>query len=162
MTFDPARRLAPNFTWSELVRTEHRTLYEANAEESATVLPSLAAVAVMLQAVRDHFGQPLVVHSGFRGPALNAAIGGSKTSQHMRGEAADFHVSGVGLFAVFAWVRDESGLPYGQLILEGSIPDRPTWLHLSLGEPWRPVERCRQAMTWDRVNGYRMAPRVRS
>lgn len=159
MTFDPTARLAPNFTWGELVHTEHRTLYEANAAESAAHLPALRALAAMLQAVRDHYGAPVVVHSAFRGLALNTAIGGSKTSQHMRGEAADLHVVGVGLYEVFAWVRDESGLPYGQLILEGSIPDRPTWLHLSLGEPWRPMERCRQAMTWDRVNGYRMANR---
>ena len=156
-TFDPTRRLARSFTWGELVITNHRSLYESNAQESAAVLPALTSLAAMLQTVRDHYGVPVMVHSGYRGPALNEAIGGSKSSQHMRGEAADFHVAGHGLREVFVWLRDCSGLPYGQIILEGSIPNRPTWVHLSLGEPWRRLEDCRQPMTWDRSNGYRWA-----
>lgn len=157
---DLRQRLAPNFTLAEFVRTNHRSLYEANAAEALGYLEPLRETAAMLQLIRNRFGRPVILHSGFRGEALNTAIGGSSTSQHRKGEAADFHVHGVGLYEVFAWVRDESGLPYGQLILEGSIPDQPTWLHLSLGEPWRALDRCRQAMTWDRVNGYQWARRV--
>lgn len=157
MTIDWTMRLAPNFTFAEMVTTNHRSLYEQNAIEAMDRLDALRVTAQMLQAVRNHYGRPLVVNSGFRGPTLNAAVGGSKTSQHMKGEAADFKIPGVSLYEVFRWIRDDSGLPYGQVILEGSIPDQPTWIHLSLGEPWRDPSRCRQPMTWDRVNSYRWA-----
>jgi hypothetical protein len=102
----------------------------------------------MLEPLRARFG-PVSIHSGYRSAAVNAQIGGSATSQHMRGEAADLHVAGFTLQAVFDWLRHESGLPFGQIILEGHTPAAPSWIHLSLGEPWRPVATCRQALTFD-------------
>jgi hypothetical protein len=50
---------------------------------------------------------------------------------------------------VFRWIVSESGLRYGQVILEGHTPGEPTWIHLSLGEPWRVGSACRQALTFD-------------
>jgi hypothetical protein len=98
-----------------------------------------------LEAVRARFGRPVIVSSGFRSLALNVAVGGSRLSQHLRGEAADFIVRDTPLPDVWAWVRDESGLAYGQVLLEGRA-GRPGWIHLSLGEPWRPREQSRQAL----------------
>lgn len=155
--FDPHLALAPHITWGELVRTSHRGYAERNATDSAQHLPALTAMAAMLSQVRQHFGAPLIVHSGYRCPTLNQAVGGSPTSQHMRGEAADFHVHGVPLEQVFDWIRRGSGLAFGQLILEGVQAGRPTWIHLSLGEPWRPEHLCRQALTYVRGLGYRRA-----
>lgn len=153
-TFDPARRLAPSFTWGELVVTNVRGLADENAQRSTYVLDSLTATATMLQAVRDHFCAPVIVHSGYRCPQLNAVVGGSATSQHVKGEAVDFHVHGNDLRTVFDWIRRESGLPFGQLILEGHQGGAWTWIHLSLGEPWRPLAKCRQAMSWSKATGY--------
>ncbi|HQR18331.1 MAG TPA: D-Ala-D-Ala carboxypeptidase family metallohydrolase [Gemmatimonadales bacterium] len=142
--------------------TDHFTLAELTA--TRTGLPNtpgdaevakLVRVAEMLEVIRAHFGRPIAVHSGYRSPQVNAAIGGSKTSQHMKAEAADFHVDGVPLVDVFDWIRKESGLAFGQVILEGSDPAHPTWCHLSLGEPYRDPSKCRQALRWDAVNGYR-------
>lgn len=147
-------QLAPNFTLSELTRTEHRGLLDRNADEALACTPSLKAVADMLQVVRDHFGMPLVVHSGFRCKALNEAIGGAKGSQHVKGEAADFHVHSTRLEDVFDWIWKESGLAYGQIILEGVQAGQPTWIHLSLGEPWRDRAKCRQALAWSKAAGY--------
>jgi len=148
------REVAPNFSYTELTTTTHRSHLEGNRRAGIAVLPALMAIARMAQEIREHFAKPVIVHSGYRGPDLNAAIGGSKTSQHMRGEAIDFHVSTVPHQRVFDWIRLESGLPYGQLILEGVEAGTPSWIHLSLGEPWRPPEKSRQAMTWSRANGY--------
>ena len=141
-------KLSANFTWSELTRTGRQGMQEINREEAEAVKPALTAVANMLQAVRNKFG-PLKVNSAFRGPAVNSAVGGSKTSQHMKGEAVDFvpAAPGVTIEQVVAWIRHDSGLLYGQV-----IDERPSatsrWIHLSLGEPWRKTNN-RQALLFD-------------
>ena len=142
-------KLAKNFTFGELTTTSRKELAAKNAAEAVDFLDAGKALAAMLQAVRDHFGKPVKVHSGFRGRTLNAAVGGADTSQHLTFQAADFHVEGVELVDVFDWIRKSSGLPFGQVILEGASPDNPTWIHLSLGEPWRPAAKCRQALRFD-------------
>jgi zinc D-Ala-D-Ala carboxypeptidase len=137
--------ITPHFTWEEAVRTEHRTLLVRNAEAlevSPAARTSVRLVAEMMERLRAHFGKPVMVHSWFRCPDLNAAIGGSATSQHPKGEAIDFHVSGVPLVEVFDWVRGGGLGDYGQVILEGRIP---SWVHLSLGTK-------RQALRWDGVS----------
>ncbi len=147
-------KLAPNFTFGELVRTNHRRFLDDNFEQAKDFLEPLSEVAATLQHVRDHYGKAVIVHSGFRCVALNKAIGGSRYSQHRKGEAADFHVRGEDLTEVWTWIWKLSGIPFGQLILEGVQAGQPTWIHLSLGAPWRRRDRCGQVLTWDAANGY--------
>lgn len=137
-------QLSPHVTLAEMTRTGRPGYDHEQAEGAAAVLDALRATAAMLEVVRGHFGRAIIIHSGYRCPELNAAVDGSVTSQHMRGEAADFHVAGVQLEDVWAWVRDHSGLAYGQCLLEPAHGE-PRWVHLSLGEPWRPREKSRQA-----------------
>ena len=59
----------------------------------------------VLQAIRDHFGAPVVITSGYRTPAHNAKVGGSKSSQHLLGRAADFYVEGVDVATVAAYAE---------------------------------------------------------
>ena len=151
---DADMHLAPNFTLREMARTEHRDLAEENLRHAYEYLSSLRLTAAMLQVVRDHFDRPVVVHSGFRCPALNTAVGGSSSSQHLRGEAADFHVVGFDLVQVWTWIWKKSDIPFGQLILEGVVAGEPSWVHLSLGEPLRLRSKSRQVFTWDAANGY--------
>ena len=84
----------------------------------------------ILEPIRAKWG-PVIVHSGFRCKALNDAVGSKDTSQHMRGEACDFHVlgrlNGEPLKEVFIWIWKQSGLKFGQLIWECG-----TWIHVSL------------------------------
>ena len=140
---------APNFSWAELCATNHRDFIELNRQVPLAFQGAGIALAKMLQQVRDNFARPLIVHSGYRRDELNTIIGGSKTSQHRKFEAADFHIIGVPLAKVFAWVTDESGLSYGQAILEGWDPDNgdASWLHLSLGHPFRAAEKSGQVWT---------------
>lgn len=130
-------RLSPHFSFMEMTRTGQRQHLDANRDVPQELLANgYALCAALLEPIRCHYDRPLIMHSGYRSPALNEAIGGSKFSQHKAFQAADMHVSGIPLEDVFQWVWHESGLRWGQLILEGWSVGQPTWIHLSLGEPW--------------------------
>lgn len=144
--------LSPHFSFLELTITSHRALLEQNRHEALLVRPQLQELCTtLLEPVRAHFGKPVIVHSGFRCKALNTAIKGSKTSQHMLGQAADFHVAGLELEPVWTWIA-QSGLPFGQCILEGA-GKTPAWIHLSLGQPYRSVAKCGEVLRIDTATG---------
>lgn len=140
-------RVSPHFTWRELTGTSNATLQPANRLlEEHLVAAARALCLTVLEPIRAHFG-PVHVHSAYRCPAVNGNTpGSSKTSQHMRFEAADIHVDGASLQELFDWIRT-SPIPYGQLLLEAREPGPPGWVHVSLGEPWRPRSTSRQAGT---------------
>lgn len=155
--------LSRYFTLGELLvtsRAEFRAAQMTAAESPQTRAALEALARTILDPIREHVGRPVRVNSGLRCPALNAATpGASKTSQHVRGEAADIAVPGLSdaeLRRVWAWVAFESGLAYGQAIFEDARPgsEGGAWIHVSLGAPWRAPERCGQALTWTPVEGY--------
>ena len=76
----------------------------------------------VLQPLRDAWGEPLHINSGYRCPKLNAAVGGAPTSQHTKGEAADIHADHPIRLAQLAY---NLGLPYDQMIIY------PTFVHFS-------------------------------
>jgi hypothetical protein len=76
----------------------------------------------VLQPLRDAWGLPLHVNSGYRCPKLNAAVGGAATSQHTKGEAADIKAEHPVKLAQLAY---DLGLPYDQMIIY------PTFVHFS-------------------------------
>ena len=84
----------------------------------------------VVQAVRENFG-PTIINSGYRGPELNKAIGGSERSQHCKGEAVDIECPGTGNYDVAKWI--EENLDFDQLILEFYTPGIPDsgWVHVS-------------------------------
>lgn len=103
--------------------------------------------------VSDRVGveTPIRVNSGYRSPELNAAIGGSKTSQHVKGEAADIEVDGFSNLELAKIIRGSS-LPFDQLILEFHNPEEGPnsgWIHVST----RPVDPRGQVLTATRENG---------
>ena len=84
----------------------------------------------VVQPVRDNFGVT-VINSGYRGPKLNEAVGGSSKSQHCKGEAVDIECPGTSNYAVASWI--EQNLDFDQLILEFYTPGIPDsgWVHVS-------------------------------
>ena len=87
----------------------------------------------ILQPVRDHFKRAVKIHSGFRSPKLNKAIGGATNSQHLNGEAVEFEIEGISNKLVGEWVADN--LPFDQVILEFYNPMEGVnsgWIHVSL------------------------------
>jgi len=86
----------------------------------------------IFQPIREHFGKPIFISSGYRSAALNEAIGGSKTSQHSKGEAIDIDMdyrNGPQNEEVFYYIREN--LPFDQLIWEFGTDERPDWVHVS-------------------------------
>jgi hypothetical protein len=140
-------QLSEHFSFFELTGSgEHPGLVEDNRIDAQAYIHSLSDVCkILLEPVRAQFG-PVVVTSGFRGKALNAAVGGAATSQHALGQAADIEVPGRTVDEVFNWIH-RSNLPFGQLIIENAGGKQ--WVHVSLGEPYRPIERCREALKFD-------------
>ena len=85
----------------------------------------------ILEPVREFFNAPVRVSSWYRSPALNKAIGGSKTSDHCFGCAVDFEVDGISNKQVAIYIRDN--LKFKQLILEFYTSGKPNsgWVHCS-------------------------------
>ena len=125
------KRISENFTLGELVRTDTGL---RNVPGSAAVKNLQFVVDNFLQPLRDHFGKPIFVTSGFRSAAVNKAIGGSKNSQHLKGEAIDFVVRDEPNKKVIDAAR-KLGLPFDQLIdeqLYNIKGIRRDWIHVSL------------------------------
>jgi zinc D-Ala-D-Ala carboxypeptidase len=137
--------LSKNFTWAEMTRTGQTALQEQNREEAEKYKDALEALCrTIMQPIRDKFG-PLRVNSGFRGAAVNAAVGSKPTSQHRLGQACDFvPQTNASIEQIVHWIAKESKLPFGQVINEKpSVSSQ--WIHVSLGEPWRKTNN-RQAL----------------
>lgn len=91
-----------------------------------------ALVDNVLDPLREAWGKPITVTSGYRCPALNKAVGGVATSQHLTGQAADIttgnEIDNARLFQKAIDLR----IPFDQLIFEkGDIRTGPAWIHVS-------------------------------
>ena len=129
-----AKKITENFTLEEMYRSETAERRRIDNRPSAEIEANLEyLVKNVLQPLRDHFGVPIRVTSGYRSPALNRAIGGSSSSWHSHGCAADIQIpSGrVSLKEVFEWIY--RNLPYTELIAEGIDRNgRVSWVHVAL------------------------------
>lgn len=121
--------LSPNFHLSELIRSQTASRYGISNTPDERAIANLRLLCQeVLQPVRDHFQQPVVISSGYRSPALNTRIGGSKTSHHCRGMAADFEIPGITNYEVAKWIA--TNLQYTQLILEFWTGGNSGWIHV--------------------------------
>ena len=118
-------QLSKNFSLKELTKSETAIRRGIPNEPSAEQIENLKTlVENVLQPLRDYFNLPLVVNSGYRSPAVNTLIGGSATSQHMKGEAADIIVPTLDLKTVYLAIMNN--FVYDQLIFEFG-----SWVHVS-------------------------------
>jgi len=129
--------------------TEHFTVEELTASATAKAkgianVPTPEHLANMkyccekiLEPVRAHFGKPVKINSSYRCPALNVAVGGSKTSQHVNGQAIDFEIMGISNKIVADWIADN--LEFDQVILEFYVEgDKNSgWVHASIKKEGR-------------------------
>lgn len=125
--------------------SEHLDLSEVTRSESAkrkgiSNMPTEAHIAnfkllaeKIFEPIRNYFRCPIIISSGYRSKDLNAAIGGSATSQHCSGEAIDIDMdgtpNGVTNRMVFDYIKDN--LNFDQLIYEFGDINNPDWVHVS-------------------------------
>ena len=124
-------KLSRNFSLTEFTKSSSALrLGIDNTPEGEHLEAAKLLFEKIVQPVRDEFGLT-VINSGYRCPALNEAIGGAKTSQHCKGEAADIEVPGTANIVVAKWI--ENFLKFDQLILEFYSKNDPSagWVHIS-------------------------------
>ncbi|MCW5609799.1 MAG: hypothetical protein KIS83_03785 [Rubrivivax sp.] len=123
-------QLSRFFTLAELTRSDTAAREGIPNQPAEAQIDALRALcSALLDPLREAVGRPIRVTSGYRGPALNARIGGSATSQHSHGQAADLQCPGLDVLELFKTVI-RLGLPYDQLIYEAQSAS-VKWVHVS-------------------------------
>lgn len=135
-------QLTEHFTLEEMTVTSHRDIDNTPSPE---VIEKLKYTARGLEHVRILLGVPVLITSGYRCAALNDAVGGSASSQHMQGEAADFVAPSFGSPYEIVSLLQASQLAFDQLIYEG------TWVHCSFVDYRKPRLKVN---TWVKGQGY--------
>lgn len=129
MSFDPNMQLSSNFKLLEFVLSEaaeRKGIDNTPPDEIIARLQTLCQA--ILEPARQQLG-PLHINSGYRSPALNAAIGGSSSSAHMIGYAADVVPLAATKLEFAKWVKENC--TFDQIILEYGTIAEPAWIHVS-------------------------------
>lgn len=135
MKIDPNKKLSENFTLAEMVASDTaKKLKIGNTPTLADIYHLEELCKMLLQPIRDAYGKPIKVTSGFRCRKLNQAVGGSPSSAHMRGYAADIKPVSGSYKEFEAFVVDflmaHPEIKFDQVLLERR--GNTKWLHVSL------------------------------
>jgi len=129
-------KLSKNLSLSEVLVSQTAKRLGLSNEPTKEHLESLKSIAFnIFQPIRDHFKTPIYVSSGYRSFELNKAIKGSKTSQHMKGEALDLDADVYGVIDnadIFYYIKEN--LIFDQLIWEFGDDKNPNWVHVSFSK----------------------------
>lgn len=132
-------KITKNFTFEEMIKSNTATRLGINNNPSKEEAENIIQlVEKVLQPIRNKYGKPIVVNSGYRCEKLNNAVGGSKTSQHRYGAAADIEANNGNNTKLFYCIKEmiEKGeIEVGQLIWEYGSKENPNWVHVSLPMP---------------------------
>ncbi|CAB5222950.1 Peptidase M15A, C-terminal [uncultured Caudovirales phage] len=142
--------LTANFTLKELTKSDTATRLGLDNTPDDEALENLKTLCEkVLQPIREHYGKSVTVNSAYRSPESNAAVNGSKSSDHCKGMAADIEIVGVANADLAQWIMDN--LDYTQLILEFYTPGIPDsgWVHVS----YDPNNLKKQELTATKVAG---------
>ena len=125
-------KLSKNLSLAEVVKSQTAIRKGIDNRPSMAHEDNLQALAqALFQPLRDWYGKPITISSGYRSPQLNEAIGGSSSSQHCKGQAADIEVAGVPNYHLAKWIKENTD--FDQVILEFYTPGIPDsgWVHVS-------------------------------
>ena len=125
-------KLTKNFSLNEMTKSQTALRRGIDNEPNNDEIDNLRILCeYVLQPVREHFDKPVTINSGFRSSELNKAIGGSGTSDHCKGMAADIEIAGIDNSVIAEWI--EENCDFRQLILEFYTPGvgDSGWVHVS-------------------------------
>jgi hypothetical protein len=144
-------QLSSNLSLAEAIRSEtakRKGISNMPTPEHIENAKKLAAN--IFQPIREHFGKPIFISSGYRSAELNKAIGGSLSSQHCSFEAIDIDMDGTDITnkQIFDYIKDN--LNFDQIIWEFGTDTNPDWVHVSFSasKPQR-----KQMLVAKKVNG---------
>jgi len=139
LQIETSKLLSPRFTFGELTVTSRADLLQKNRISGVQYIQNLSLLAnYILEPAGSLLNTPFIITSAYRCADLNKIIGGKENSQHLLGQAADIVPQSISLREAFEKLKT-SNICYGQLIYEGR------WIHISLGAPFRPLEKCLQS-----------------
>lgn len=125
-------QITEHFSLEELTRSATADKKHITNVPNDTHLANLTKLCEeILEPLRKAYGKPIKITSGYRCAALNKAVGGSATSQHVNGQAVDIQATDGNHAKLFATAR-KLKLPYDQLIWEYGDKKQPKWVHISL------------------------------
>ena len=143
-------KLSKNFSLDEMTKSQTAIRMGLSNNPSEGEVENLRLLCErVLQPVRDHFNHTVTISSGYRNEILSRKIGSSSTSQHCKGEAADFEIFGVPNNEVSDWIKEN--LMWDQLILEFWKEDEGVnsgWVHCSFNQD----SNRKQVLTFDGKN----------
>jgi zinc D-Ala-D-Ala carboxypeptidase len=120
-------------TLQEVIKSNMASVLQIQNIPNAEQIANLKLVCTeVFDKVREHFGKPIGITSGFRSPELNKRIGGSKNSQHLEGKALDIDgdiLGGVSNKDIFDYIKNNC--IFDQLIWEFGSENAPDWVHIS-------------------------------
>ena len=125
-------QLSDNFSLNEFTKSDTAVRKGIDNTPNDVHLENMKALCEnVLQKVRSHFGKSVRITSGYRSPELCEAIGSSSRSQHAKGQAADFEITGIDNKDLAIWIRDN--VDFDQLILDFYTEGDPNsgWVHCS-------------------------------
>ena len=126
-------KLSNNLSVVEVTKSNTAKRCGISNEPTIEHLENLKAIALnIFQPARDYFKKPIYVSSGYRSESLNKKIGGSKTSQHSKGQALDLDAhtfGGITNKDLFNFISEHTD--FDQLIWEFGTEDEPDWVHVS-------------------------------
>jgi hypothetical protein len=125
-------QLSTNLSLAEVTRSETAKRRGISNMPTAEHIENFKKLAInIFQPIREHFGKPIIISSGYRSAELNKAIGGSLSSQHSSGEAIDIDMDGTDITnaQIFNYIKDN--LNFDQMIWEFGTDTNPDWVHVS-------------------------------
>ena len=125
-------KISEHITFSEAIYSQKAVDSKEDNTPTMEQLEAMKYVAnEIFERVRNHFGKPIRINSFFRNHKVNALVGGSKTSQHTKGEAMDITGVPYGIknSEIFHYIKDN--LDFDQLIWEFGDAKEPSWVHVS-------------------------------
>jgi len=143
-------QLTNNFSLAEMVKSDTALRHDMDNTPGEVEIANLKTLCEkVLQPIRDHFQKGVKVNSGFRHPEVNAKVGGSKTSDHCRGQASDIEIPGVANADLAQHIVDT--YDFTQVILEFYTPGIPDsgWVHVS----YDPTNLKKQVLTATKKDG---------
>ena len=139
-------QLSGHFSLSELTKSQTAERKGIDNKPTLEHIENLTELCTqILEPTRRNFGKPMVITSGYRSEELCEAIGSVKTSQHAKGQAADFEMIGLDNKSLAKYIKNN--LVFDQLILEFYTPNDPSsgWVHCSYNKD----ENRKEALLYD-------------